>query len=88
MIGRALLDVQYGDTPESARAFGEGVPGVMKLVEDWRGETYRAAYTVDLPRAIYVLHVFQKKSKSGTATARRDIALVHSRLALARRLGA
>ena len=51
--------------PDGARPFGEGLPRtVMKLAEDDDGDTYRAAHTVALPRAVYVLHVFQK-SKSG-----------------------
>lgn len=47
VFGSALLDAQYGDHPDGARPFGEGVPrGVMKLVEDFDRDTYRAAYTV------------------------------------------
>lgn len=69
VFGSALLDAQYGDTPHGARSFGEGLPGqIMKLVEDHDGDTYRAAYTVALERAVYVLDVFQKKSKSGVRT--------------------
>jgi hypothetical protein len=46
-FGSALLDAQYGDHPAGARPFGEGVPrDVMKLVEDFAGDTYRAVYTV------------------------------------------
>ncbi len=69
VFGSALLDAQFGDVPQDGRAFGEGVPGsVMKLVEDHDGNTYRAAYTVAYARAVYVLHVFMKKSKSGIGT--------------------
>ncbi len=69
VFGSALLDAQYGDTPEGARPFGEGLPNaVMKLVEDHDGDTYRAAYTVAFEDAVYVLDVFQKKSKSGRST--------------------
>lgn len=80
VFGSALLDAQYGDHPDGAKPFGEGVPSaVMKLVEDHDGETYRAAYTAHFKKCIYVLHVFQKKSKSGIATPREDIALVKTR---------
>jgi phage-related protein len=80
VFGSALLDAQYGDDPVGSRAFGEGVPGaVRKLVEDFDGDTFRAAYTVALPKAVYVLHVFRKKSKSGIATPRPDRELVLSR---------
>lgn len=69
VFGSALLDAQYGETPEGARRFGEGLPStVLKLVEDHEGDTYRAAYTVAFEDAVYVLDVFQKKSKSGRST--------------------
>jgi phage-related protein len=69
VFGSALLDAQYGDTPYGARPFGEGLPSrIMKLVEDHDGDTYRAAYTVAFAGAVYVLDVFQKKSKSGVGT--------------------
>jgi phage-related protein len=48
----------------------------MKLVEDHQGDTYRAAYTTALPRAVYVLHVFKKRSKSGIATPKPDKDLI------------
>ncbi len=84
VFGSALLDAQYGDHPEGARSFGEGVPrGVMKLVEDFDRDTYRAAYTVSFPKAVYVLHVFKKKSTSGVSTPRPDKNLVRSRLRVA-----
>jgi phage-related protein len=63
VFGSALLDAQCGDVPEGARAFGEGLPHqVMKLVEDHQGDTYRPTYSTSSPRAVYVLHVFKKKS--------------------------
>ena len=81
VFGSALLDVQYGDHPAGARPFAEGVSrSVMKLVEDFDGDTYRAAYTVALEHAVYVLHVFKKKSKSGIQTPRADKDLIESRL--------
>jgi len=68
-FGALLLDAQYGDHPDGARPFGEGLPGaILKLVEDYDGETYRAAYTVELADAVYVLDVFQKKAKQGAKT--------------------
>lgn len=81
VFGAALLDAQHGDMPAGARPFGEGVPRqVMKLVEDLQGDTYRAAYTVSFGRAVYVLHVFKKKSKSGIGTPQADKDLVRTRL--------
>ena len=81
VFGSALLDAQYGDLPAGARPFGEGVPrGVMKLAEDHDGDTYRAAYTVVFAGAVYVLHIFKKKSKSGVATPEPDKDVIRSRL--------
>jgi phage-related protein len=69
VFGAALLDVQYGDTPRNARRYGEGLPNdIKKIVEDHDGDTYRAAYTVAFPGAVYVLDVYQKKSRAGAAT--------------------
>ena len=62
VFGSALLDAQYGDHPDGARPFGEGVARkIMKLVEDYDGDTFRAAYTVAFEQALYVLHVLQEK---------------------------
>jgi phage-related protein len=85
VFGSALLDAQYGDHPEGARPFGEGLPrAIMKLVETHDRDTYRTAYTVSLRGAVYVLHVFKKKSKSGTGTPRPDKDLIRSRLRAAK----
>jgi phage-related protein len=50
------------------------------LVEDHRGDTYRAVYTVRFATRIYVLHVFQKKSKRGIATPQKEMDLIRARL--------
>ena len=63
-----------------ARNLGEEGPGVFEVVEDHRGDTYRAVYTVKFENAIYVLHAFQKKSTSGIKTARKDAELIGRRL--------
>lgn len=84
VFGAALLDAQYGDHPDGARPFGEGVPReVMKLVEDHDRDTYRAAYTVAFPKAVYVLHVFKKKSSRGRGTPTPDKDLIRTRLRIA-----
>ena len=81
VFGPALLDAQYGDHPAGARPFGEGLPSkVMKLVEDHDRDSYRAAYIASMPGAVYVLHVFKKKSTSGIGTPRPDKALIRTRL--------
>ena len=66
-----------------SRCRGFGSAGVLEVVEDWRGNTYRAVYTVRFEQRVYVLHVFQKKSKSGIATPKPDIDLIRGRLKVA-----
>jgi phage-related protein len=86
-VGQALYLAQLGDVPPDAKilkAFGGA--GVVELIEDHRGDTYRAVYTVRFATRIYVLHVFQKKSKRGIATPHRDIELIRARLKWAERL--
>lgn len=79
-FGRALLDAQYGDRPQGARPFGEGLPpGVLKLADDFDGNTYRAAYVAEFHECVYLLHVFQKKSKRGRSTPRATIELIRRR---------
>ena len=84
-FGMALRSVQLGGTPHTAKPLkGFGGAGVSELVEDYDHGTYRAVYTVNFPGVVYVLHVFQKKSRRGIATPRHDIELVRSRYQLAR----
>lgn len=85
VFGSALLDVQYGDTPDGAKPFGEGLPReIWKIVEDCDGNTYRAVYTVALPEVVYVLDVFMKKSKSGIGTPRGDKERIRRRFTAAK----
>jgi len=79
-FGYGLGAVQLGNNPPGAKAWkGEG-SGVVELVENFQGDTYRTVYTVLFKYAIYVLHRFEKKSPSGIRTARQDIQLIHERL--------
>ena len=83
-LGTALSVAQFGGKHPGAKPWrGEG-PGVFEVVEDYRGDTFRAVYTVRFERAVYVLHAFQKKSPSGIRTARRDIELIRRRLSEAK----
>ena len=80
-FGVALYAVQTGETPPVAKTLrGFGSAGVLELIEDDAAGTYRAVYTVRFASAIYVLHVFQKKSKQGRETPQRDIDLIKARL--------
>ena len=82
-IGVALSVAQFGGKHPKAEPWkGEG-PGVLEIVEDRRGDTYRAVYTVKFEKAAYVLHAFQKKSPSGIKTAQADVEMVSRRLRVA-----
>ena len=59
--------------------------GVLEVVEDFDGDTFRAVYTVRFKSAVYVLHCFQKKSKKGAATPKADMNVVIERLRAAER---
>ena len=83
-LGTALSVAQFGGKHPAAKPWkGEG-PGVYEIVADHRGDTFRALYTVRFEKAIYVLHVFQKKSPKGVSTRAGDIALIAARLRAAR----
>ena len=80
-FGVSLYAAQSGKSPSSAKPLkGFGSSGVIELIEDDSGGTYRAVYTVRFREAIYVLHVFQKKSTRGIATPEREINLIRERL--------
>lgn len=80
-FGYALFLAQTGTKAAQAKPLaGFGSAGVLEVVENEAGGTYRAVYTVRFADSVYVLHCFQKKSKSGIATPKADIELVRSRL--------
>ena len=85
-IGQALYAAQRGVTDPAAKPLkGFGGARVMEIVERYRTDAYRAVYTAHFENAVYVLHVFQKKSKSGVATPKHEIELIRARFAEARR---
>jgi phage-related protein len=80
-IGFALQAAQKGDKHPAAKPLrGFRGAGVLEIVEDYHGDTYRAVYTVRLAETIYVLHCFKKKSKSGIKTPKHLIDLIRARL--------
>lgn len=86
-IGIALYAAQHDELDPAARPMkGFGGSSVVEIVSDFRGDTWRAVYTVRFTEAVYVLHAFQKKSKRGIATPRKDLDLIQRRLAEADRL--
>jgi phage-related protein len=79
-MGFALYFVQLGGMPVCGKSWKGSGSGVYELVEDHRGDTFRAVYTVRIGGSVHVLHAFQKKSKSGIATPRPDVELIVRRL--------
>jgi phage-related protein len=85
VMGYALDVAQQGKKhPDAKPLAGFGGAGVLEIVDDFDGDTYRAMYTVKFTGVAYVLHAFQKKSKRGSATPKPDVDLVKSRLKRAR----
>ena len=89
VMGYALWLAQTGGKHPNAKPLGGfGGAGVLEMVEDDDGSTYRVVYALTLSDAVYVLHVFQKKSKQGIATPQRDLDLIRQRLKQAEMLHA
>jgi phage-related protein len=83
-FGHALNFAQHGEQHDAAKALkGFGGAGVLEVVEDDADGTYRAVYTVRFCEAVFVLHIFQKKSKRGITTPREDMSIVRQRLKVA-----
>lgn len=80
-FGYALYRAQRGEKAAHAKPLkGFGGGSVIEVIEDFDGGTYRAVYTVRFREVVYVLHVFQKKSKSGATTPATDVELIKTRL--------
>jgi phage-related protein len=80
-MGYALYQAQCGGKhPDAKPLKGFKGAGVLEVIEDFDGDTYRAVYTVKFEGVVYVLHAFQKKSKQGIATPKQDIELIEARL--------
>lgn len=85
VFGHAIDLAQAGGRHPDAKVLtGFGSAGVLEVVEDDRSSTYRAVYTVKFAAWVYVLHCFQKKSKSGIKTPKEDMDLIHARLKAAK----
>jgi len=84
VFGYAILLAQLGEKhPDAKPLSGFGGAGVLEIVEDFNGNTYRAVYTVKFENVVYVLCAFQKKSKRGRATPKQDIDRIRERLKVA-----
>ena len=83
-FGHALDFAQRGDQHDATKVMkGFGGSGVLEVVEDDIGGTYRAVYTVKFEEAVFVLHCFQKKSKRGIGTPKADMDIIRARLKVA-----
>jgi len=85
VMGFALFQAQCGGKHLQAKPLkGFGSAGVLEIVEDFDGSAFRAVYTVRFADAVYVLHAFQKRSRRGIETPKRDMDVVRTRLRMAR----
>ncbi len=82
-IGYGLYQAQLGEFPDSAKPL-KGFDGVFEIINRFDKNTYRAVYAVKLDEKVYVLHVFQKKSKTGISTPKPDVDLIKQRWKLAK----
>ena len=78
-IGDALQLVQFGGMPQDAKPFKGVGSGVYEIVRRFDTDTYRAVYAVQIGSTVFVLHAFQKKSKSGIKTPQPDVDLIKQR---------
>ncbi len=86
-FGHGLYQAQLGGYPDIAKTLsGFGGASVIELIQDHKGDAFRAIYTVKFAEVIMVLHAFQKKSKKGIETPKQDMELIRSRLKLAEEL--
>lgn len=79
-FGFELFLAQTGQHPPSAKLLKGLGSGVVEVIDDFDGDTFRAVYTVRFESAVYVLHSFKKKSKQGIKTPQSDIELIKRRL--------
>ena len=76
-IGYALREVQKGEKPACAKPLkGFGGSGVLEIIDNFCGDTYRAVCTVRFEKMVYVLHCFKKKSKHGIKTSVQDMSVI------------
>ena len=85
-MGQALYAAQCGEEYPTVKALkGFGGRSVLEIVADHQTDTWRAVYTARFADTIYVLHAFQKKSKKGITTPKKEIELIQQRLSAAER---
>ena len=85
-FGYRLWEVQNGKMPLDTKALRQFGSGVYELRERFEGNAYRLVYAVSLKQAMYVLHAFMKKSKSGIGIPKPDAELIEARFKRARQI--
>ena len=86
IVGQALYAAQIGDKHHDAKPLkGFGGASVVEIVSNYDGDTFRAVYTVRFHGVVYTLHAFQKKSKSGIKTPKKELDIIKHRLREAER---
>lgn len=86
MLGDELQLMQFGGMPRDAKPFRGVGSGVVEIALRYASDAYRVVLTLQIGRRIYVLHIFQKKSKKGIETPKRDIDLIRTRYTEAQEL--
>lgn len=86
LLGDELQLIQFGGMPKDAKPFKGVGSGVLELALRYAKDAYRVVLAVQIGRRIYVLHAFQKKSKRGIETAKRDVDLIKKRYTEAQEL--
>lgn len=85
VFGFALHQAQRGRHHRAAKRLAGALAGLIEVVDDFDGETFRAVYTVKLVGVVYVLHVFQKKSTRGIAIPKHELTTIRERWQHAKR---
>lgn len=79
LVGDELQLVQFGGMPKDAKPFRGVGSGVLEIALRYGSDAYRVVVAVQIGRRVYVLHAFQKKSKKGIETPKRDVDLIRQR---------
>jgi phage-related protein len=86
LLGDELQLIQFGGMPKDAKPFKGVGSGVLEIALRYASDAYRVVLAVQIGNRIYILHAFQKKSKRGGETPKREVALIRKRYAEAQRL--
>jgi phage-related protein len=86
LLGDELQLIQFGGMPKDVKPFKGIGSGVLEIALRYASDAYRVVVAVQIGKRIYVLHAFQKKSKRGIETPKRDVELIRQRYAEAREL--